>query len=35
MTTTHIPPYASATERRVAGVGGGSVASSALAIRAA
>ena len=35
MTTTITPPYASATERRVAGVCGWSDASSALAIRAA
>ena len=35
MTTTITPPYAFATERRVAGVDGWSDASSALAIRAA
>ena len=35
MTTITTPPYALAMERRVAGVGGWSDASSALAIRAA
>jgi hypothetical protein len=35
MTVTHTPPYALVVERRIAGVGGWSDASSALAIRAA